>query len=317
MSRLVRRLAAALMASLLLGPVALARADVNFLLAAGQPGSISYELGVGLSTLIKIVLLPSDGIDLTIVETTAEGEASLLLVADRAQLALVPMQKVASGEFSDDVRRILAFWSDEQSDEVPLELLVRAEVSDDVTYRVVQTIFENGTFLEHTQERSWKFSIDRALAGSHLPLHPGAIRYYSERGVPDLATVTRQRKTSNTPPASARHHGDATFFLYFGVGEAELDEPAKRQLAAACKHAEASKSRDIHVVGYASSSKRDGDSERLALQRSVSVSVALSKDDRCQGLIEIVDSADVKSPLPNGLSTGSNDRVEVTVISAR
>lgn len=320
MSRWIGRLAAALVASSLSGQNTSARADMSMHLAVGQAGSITYELGVAVSSLIKTVVLPSDGIDLTIVETIAEGQTPLLLVADQAQFALVPTPRVASSVPGGDMRRILTFWSDEQSEESSIELIVRADVPTDVVSRISRTILDNEQFLGRHSGHSWSLVTDRKLARSHLPLHQGAIQLDSGQGLPELAADIEPIKSSAIPSAdasSAQTSGNASFFLYFEKGQDQLDETAKLRVAAACEHAKSSNARYIRVVGYASSSEENDDVEGLVLQRSVLVSTALSSDDRCQGLIEIVDATAVQSSLPTGLSAGGDDRVEVTVMPAR
>ncbi len=320
MSRWVERLAAVLLASSLSGQSTLARAEVSLHLAVGQTGSSTYELGVGISSLIKTDLLPSSGIDLTMVKTIAEGQTPLLLVADQAQLALVPMPKAASAPPVGDVRRILTFLSDEQPSSSSIELLVRADVPDEVVYQISKTILDNGDFLSRQSGRSWNLATDRALSGSQLPLHQGASRYISEQGVSQPVVQTEPVERSDTPLAevpSTGTAGNASFFLYFESGQAALDDTARSHVAAACEYAETSKARYIRVVGYASSSEDEDGVEDLVLQRSVLVSTALRDDGRCQGLIEIVDATDVESSLPTGLSAGGDDRVEVTVMPAR
>lgn len=76
-------------------------------------------------------------------------------------------------------------------------LVVRADVDDDVVYQVTKTIFENLEFLRNIHEATYETSIDRALTGLTVPLHPGALRYYQEIGVlaPD---ATQEAALSNS-----------------------------------------------------------------------------------------------------------------------
>jgi len=48
---------------------------------------------------------------------------------------------------------------------------------------VFPTLFEKQTDLEAIHPQARELSIEAALKGSTIPFHPGAIRYYQERGV--------------------------------------------------------------------------------------------------------------------------------------
>ena len=54
-------------------------------------------------------------------------------------------------------------------------------------YLITKTIYENLGFLQGIHPVTNAMSLDRALAGLPMPLHPGALRYYEEAGldVPD------------------------------------------------------------------------------------------------------------------------------------
>ncbi len=79
----------------------------------------------------------------------------------------------------------------EQPDAVPSYrlgnvLLVRADVPEEIIYQATKTVMEN---LDHmaTVHPAWKrVSLDSILGGFQAPLHPGALRYYQEAGVPGI-----------------------------------------------------------------------------------------------------------------------------------
>ncbi|AGI74589.1 putative TAXI family TRAP transporter solute receptor [Octadecabacter arcticus 238] len=71
-------------------------------------------------------------------------------------------------------------------------LLIRADVDEEIVYQATKTVMEN---LDHmaTVHPAWgRVSADSILGGFNAPLHPGALRYYREAGVPGIEEfVTR------------------------------------------------------------------------------------------------------------------------------
>jgi TRAP transporter TAXI family solute receptor len=79
----------------------------------------------------------------------------------------------------------------DQPDEVPSYrlgnvLLIRADVPDEIVYQATKVVMEN---LKHMAgvHPAWKrVSAKSILGGFQAPLHPGALRYYREAGVPGI-----------------------------------------------------------------------------------------------------------------------------------
>ena len=71
-------------------------------------------------------------------------------------------------------------------------LLIRADVDEEIVYQATKIVMEN---LDHmaTVHPAWgRVSADSILGGFNAPLHPGALRYYREAGVPGIEEfVTR------------------------------------------------------------------------------------------------------------------------------
>lgn len=65
----------------------------------------------------------------------------------------------------------------------PNFLMVRDDVPEETIYEITKTIYENLTFLQGIHPATNAMSLDVAIAGLPLPLHPGAIRYYEEQGI--------------------------------------------------------------------------------------------------------------------------------------
>lgn len=62
-------------------------------------------------------------------------------------------------------------------------LVVHQDVGAEVVYKITKNLYENLTFLKHVHRSTEEMSLDRALTGLSVPLHPGAVQYYRERGL--------------------------------------------------------------------------------------------------------------------------------------
>jgi hypothetical protein len=65
----------------------------------------------------------------------------------------------------------------------PNVLAVRSDVPEDVVYEITKTIWENLAALQDIHAATKDMRIELAVSGLGAPLHPGAIRYYRERGL--------------------------------------------------------------------------------------------------------------------------------------
>jgi uncharacterized protein len=62
-------------------------------------------------------------------------------------------------------------------------LVTSSDVSDDLAYQMAKSIFESLPELATAHVAGKEIRLETAAAGSPVPLHPGAIRYYREKGV--------------------------------------------------------------------------------------------------------------------------------------
>lgn len=62
-------------------------------------------------------------------------------------------------------------------------LAVRSDLPDDVVYEMTKILFEHLDELKTVHQKATYISLDRALDGMSIPLHPGAIKYYEEKGI--------------------------------------------------------------------------------------------------------------------------------------
>ena len=72
--------------------------------------------------------------------------------------------------------------------------VTRPGVSDDTVYKVVKSILENNKLFVsyHHQAKPW--TLKNALTNVQLPFHPGAIRYFKEKGAWTAAHAAKQKK---------------------------------------------------------------------------------------------------------------------------
>jgi TRAP transporter TAXI family solute receptor len=62
-------------------------------------------------------------------------------------------------------------------------LVVSATMPEPLAYDVTRVIFEQQPVLAGIHPQARELALNRALSGASIPFHPGAIRYYRERGV--------------------------------------------------------------------------------------------------------------------------------------
>ena len=65
----------------------------------------------------------------------------------------------------------------------PNFLAVRDDVPEETVYLITKTIYENLPFLQAIHPATNAMSLDSAIAGLPLKLHPGALKYYEEVGI--------------------------------------------------------------------------------------------------------------------------------------
>ncbi len=62
-------------------------------------------------------------------------------------------------------------------------LLVRNDMPADVVYDILKALFDNQAEVQAVHPEAKKFNLQSAVAISPVPFHPGAIKYYTEKGV--------------------------------------------------------------------------------------------------------------------------------------
>jgi len=62
-------------------------------------------------------------------------------------------------------------------------LIVHEDVGEDQIYKIVKNMYDNLPFLRQVHRATEKMSVESALEGLSVPLHPGVQRYYREQGL--------------------------------------------------------------------------------------------------------------------------------------
>lgn len=75
------------------------------------------------------------------------------------------------------------FYEDVTTIAIPAILVVKADMDTEIVYNITKAIFENLEELANVHERGKDISLETALNGMGIPLHPGAEKYFKERGI--------------------------------------------------------------------------------------------------------------------------------------
>lgn len=69
----------------------------------------------------------------------------------------------------------------------PNFLAVRPDISDEDVYKILETIYSNLDFLHNMHKATYAMKLERAINGLPVPLHPGAVKFYQDKGfkIPD------------------------------------------------------------------------------------------------------------------------------------
>ena len=219
-------------------------------------------------------------------------------------------------------------------------LVVRDDVDDEVVYQVTKAMFENLDFLRNIHDAMYETSLDRALVGIPMPLHPGALRYYQEVGLlgPDdnlevaLAEDVRSAETAAYDPNGALKArastiaavanetqppaDDAkTFVVYFGLSEKEVNGIGVQELAEVSAYADNLTTAEITISGHTDSSGDPAYNTYLAEVRANAVISVLRNSFGVEGHeIKLENHGSALPAIDDGNSyQPQNRRVEIKV----
>jgi hypothetical protein len=130
---------------------------VASLITAGAPTSAVTDLANG--TEVRIV--PLTGAEIETLKKKQPYYASVTLPANLYKGQTAPVETLA----------VMAIWATHDG------------VSDELAYAVTKALYENTETLGQVHPKGKEISLKTALQSVSIPLHPGALRYYKEKGL--------------------------------------------------------------------------------------------------------------------------------------
>jgi outer membrane protein OmpA-like peptidoglycan-associated protein len=197
----------------------------KYQMVTGQPETPAYAISVGISSLVKVQLMPSKGLDLDTSPTSGLLESFSRLRDGEAQFALLGAVWKDIGLFDENIQSVATLWHE---GERSIQLLARRDVDDDTIYEITRAIFENLEFLKNIERRLESASLDNALNGMVLPIHHGAKRYFEQVQVlqPEEQPIEIGSTNNNADQTAPNTSRGKTFVIYFDFDEAEITEAA-------------------------------------------------------------------------------------------
>ncbi len=62
-------------------------------------------------------------------------------------------------------------------------IVINKNVPDEIAYKIVKTLYDNWPELAKVKKQAIEESLpEKALLGARIPVHPGALKYYKEKG---------------------------------------------------------------------------------------------------------------------------------------
>ncbi len=138
----------------------------------------------------SVELIKNRQLDATL-QSAGLGVASIRDLATSVKIVVVPVPADVIAKIGDPAYQsavIPAGTYDGQSGDVPTAainnfLVTHEGVSDTVAYKMTKALFENLEQMVSAHAAAKRISLEGAVKGLPLPLHPGAEKFYREKGV--------------------------------------------------------------------------------------------------------------------------------------
>jgi len=160
--------------------------------------AILAAAGMSYKDLGKVEYLPfAESVDLmknrqlnATLQSAGLGVASLRDLSSSTEIAVVSVPKQVVDKIGPPFVSVMipANTYTGQDKDVPTAavinyLVTSSAVSEDLAYQMTKLIFESLPELANAHVAGKEIKLETAASGSPVPLHPGAIRYYKEKGV--------------------------------------------------------------------------------------------------------------------------------------
>jgi len=113
----------------------------------------------------------ANGHDITIIPLKGEAVDKLLEVQPYYAKAVLPAGTYEGVDQDVETIAVRAIWA------------THADLPDDLAYALVKALYENTDTLAKVHVKGKEISLETALESVSIPLHPGAERYYREKGL--------------------------------------------------------------------------------------------------------------------------------------
>jgi len=137
----------------------------------------------------SVDLMKNRQLDATL-QSAGLGVASLKDLSSSTEITVVPVPKAVVDKIGPPfvAAKIPANTYTGQDKDVPTAavinyLVTSSAVSDDLAYQMTKLVFESLPELANSHVAGKDIRLETAAIGSPVPLHPGAIRYYREKGL--------------------------------------------------------------------------------------------------------------------------------------
>lgn len=129
----------------------------GFVVVAGVPNAAIMDIGA--MHKIKILTIPDD----------VAGKLT-------QKYPFLAQAKIPANSYKNQTEEI-------KSVAVNAVLIVSSEIKEDVVYNLTKALFENQAELARGHAKGKELNLQAAVKGASIPFHPGAAKYYKEKGV--------------------------------------------------------------------------------------------------------------------------------------
>lgn len=149
-----------------------------------KPVYISYEQAAD--------ALTDGNIDAIVVQSAAPAPAITQLTAARKAIRILPIEQ----DYLDMITKKATYYSEvvlpaemygtEESVTTlytSLVVVVNKKISEDLAYRITKAFFENIDIIKNSHPSAKGLELEGAVEALPAPMHPGAVKYFKEKGI--------------------------------------------------------------------------------------------------------------------------------------